>query len=230
MVADHRQAHAGLPEQRRSAVPRRAEPARLRLHAAAHAPGHAIRAVEEHRQRGARRVDRLRERLELRLPIELASRNDPSTFADSGGFAITTPANTTDWFTSNGPSWRKAPTYSIEDTLTWNRGAHTITAGGNFLISNASSSGQQIVPGITLGFNTDFDPAAGLFNTTNFPGASSAQLTAARDTYAVLTGRVASVDQPGGARRDRQVRGAGAEHARGRLQGLRHVRAGHVES
>ena len=47
------------------------------------------------------------------------------------GFAITTPGNTTDWFTSNAPSWRKAPTYSIEDTLTWNRGAHTITDGGN---------------------------------------------------------------------------------------------------
>ena len=38
-----------------------------------------------------------------------------------------------------------------------------------------------MVRGITLGFNTDFDPATGLFNTTNFPGASSDQLTAARD-------------------------------------------------
>ena len=50
-----------------------------------------------------------------------------------------------------------------------------------------------MVRGITLGFNTDFDPAAGLFNTTNFPGASSDQLAAARATYAVLTGRVATV-------------------------------------
>ena len=32
-----------------------------------------------------------------------------------------------------------------------------------------------------------------MFNTTNFPGASSDQLTAARATYAVLTGRVATV-------------------------------------
>ena len=47
-----------------------------------------------------------------------------------------------------------------------------------------------MVPGIKLGFNTDFDPAAGLFTTTNFPGASSDQLTAARAHYAVLTGRV----------------------------------------
>ena len=53
-----------------------------------------------------------------------------------------------------------------------------MTFGGNLLISNAEASAQQIVRGITLGFNTDFDPATGLFNTTNFPGASSAQLTA----------------------------------------------------
>ena len=124
-------------------------------------------------------------------PSSLTSRNDPSTFADSGGFAITTPGNATDWFTSNTPSWRKAPTYSVEDTLTWNRGTHTIMAGGNLMISNASSSGQQMVRGITLGFNTDFDPAASMFNTTNFQGASTAQLDAARAVYAILTGRVA---------------------------------------
>jgi Carboxypeptidase regulatory-like domain/TonB dependent receptor len=123
----------------------------------------------------------------------IPSRNDPSTFSDSNGYAISTPTNTTNWFTSNGPSWRKAPTYSVEDTLTWNRQSHTITAGGNLLISNASSSSQQMVTGITLGFNTDFDPAAGLFNTTNFQGASSAQLDAARATYAQLTGRVSAV-------------------------------------
>ncbi len=124
----------------------------------------------------------------------IASRNDPSSFADGNGFAITTPGDTTDWHTSNTPSWRSAPTYSIDETLTWQRQSHTMTLGGNLLISTAKSSGQQIVPGITLGFNTDFDPAIGLFNTTNFPGASSAQLTAARNTYAVLTGRVSQVN------------------------------------
>jgi Carboxypeptidase regulatory-like domain/Invasin, domain 3 len=123
----------------------------------------------------------------------IESRNDPSTFSDSNGYAVTTATSTTNWFTSNGPSWRKAPTYSVEDTLTWNRQSHTITAGGNVLISNASSSSQQMVTGITLGFNTDFDPAAGLFTTANFPGASSAQLDAARATYAELTGRVSAV-------------------------------------
>src|SRR4029450_12069798 len=55
------------------------------------------------------------------------------------------------------------------------------------------ASSQQMVPGINLGVNTDFDPANSMFSTTNFPGASSANLTAARNTYAVLTGRVSAV-------------------------------------
>jgi hypothetical protein len=123
----------------------------------------------------------------------IASRNDPSSFADGGGYAIVTPTDTTDWHTSNTPSWRSAPTFSIDETLTWQKRTHTLTMGGNLLISNASSSGQQIVRDIRLGMNTDFDPAIGLFTVANFPGASSAQLTAAQRTYAVLTGRVTEV-------------------------------------
>ena len=122
------------------------------------------------------------------------SRNGPKTFADQGGYAITTPTSTTDWYTSNGPSWRSAPTYSVDETLTWQKPGHTMTFGGSVLISNAYSSSQQMVPGISLGFNTDYDPAISMFNTTNFPGASSANLTAAMNTYAVLTGRVSSVN------------------------------------
>ena len=80
-------------------------------------------------------------------PSDFASRNDPTTFADGGGYAITTPGDTTDWHTSNSPSWRGAPTYSIDETLTWQRNAHTMTFGGNLLISNAEASSQQIVPG-----------------------------------------------------------------------------------
>ena len=62
--------------------------------------------------------------------------------------------------------------------------------GGNLLISNAEASSQQMVPGINIGFNTDFDPANFHVQLDQLPGASSAQLTAARNTYAVLTGRV----------------------------------------
>ena len=49
------------------------------------------------------------------------------------------------------------------------------------------------MPGINLRFDTTNDPAAGLFSTANFPGASAAQLTDARELYALLTGRVGAV-------------------------------------
>ena len=68
-----------------------------------------------------------------------------------------------------------------------------------------------------------------MFNTTNFPGASSAKLDAARATYAALTGRVASVNSqavldPSTGKYDE----LGAADAGRRDQGLWHVRAGHL--
>src|SRR5206468_12532590 len=37
------------------------------------------------------------------------------------------------------------------------------------------------------------DPASGLFTAANFPGASSANITAAQNLYALLTGRVSAI-------------------------------------
>ena len=122
-------------------------------------------------------------------PSSQESGNAPSTFADQGGYAITTPTSTTDWYTSNGPSWRAAPTYTIDETLTWQKHAHTMNLGGSYMISNANSEGQQMVPGISLGFDTNNDPANAMFGSLD----SSVQ-SSAKAVYAVLTGRVASIN------------------------------------
>ncbi len=121
--------------------------------------------------------------------------NGPQSFADQDGYAIDFDGNIglTNWWVRNAPTWRNAPAYSVEDTVTWQKGKHSMSFGGNFLLSTAEGFGQQMVPGINLGFNTQFDPASSLFTTANFPGASSAQLTDARELYALLTGRVTSV-------------------------------------
>jgi hypothetical protein len=121
--------------------------------------------------------------------------NGPQTFEDQGGYAIDFDANIglTNWYTSNSPSWRSAPTYSIEDTLNWQKGEHSIMFGGAYLVNSGYESAQQIVPGINLRFDTNRDPAQGLFTTANFPTASAAQLNDARDLYALLTGRVGSI-------------------------------------
>jgi hypothetical protein len=118
--------------------------------------------------------------------------NGRSSFADTNGFAIVNPL-TTDWHVQNGPSWRSAPTYSIDESLTWQKGKHSLNFGGAVLMARAWENAQRIVPGINIGFNSTLDPARGLFNTTNFPNASNDELSAARALYAFLTGRVSSI-------------------------------------
>jgi hypothetical protein len=123
------------------------------------------------------------------------SSNGPQTFEDQGGYAINFDQNIglTNWWATNSPSWRSVPTYSIDNSLTWQTGRHSFTFGGGYLLSSGWENAQQMVPGINIGFSTQFDPAAGLFTTANFPSASSAQLTDARELYALLTGRVSSI-------------------------------------
>jgi hypothetical protein len=125
---------------------------------------------------------------------DLAS-NGPQSFEDQNGFSIDFDQNLglTNWWTVNSTSWRTVPTYSIEDSVSWQRGAHSINFGGGILISHAFDNAQQYVPSLNLGFDTSLDPAASLFASANFPGASSNQLTDARNLYALLTGRVLSL-------------------------------------
>ena len=123
------------------------------------------------------------------------STNGPQTFADMNGYAIDFDANIglTNWFTSNNPTWRSAPTFSLEETLTWQRGNHSLTGGLAAVYATVNSNSQQMVPGINLGFDTTNDPAASLFSSARFPALSSDQLTDMRQLFALLTGRVTSV-------------------------------------
>jgi hypothetical protein len=119
----------------------------------------------------------------------------PDSFLDTNGFAIDFDANIglTNWHTRNALSGRSAYQYTIDETLTKQKGNHSITFGGGAFLGRAWDDNQQQVTGINLRFDTTNDPAAPLFNGTNFAGASAAQLTDARDLYALLTGRVGGI-------------------------------------
>jgi hypothetical protein len=78
--------------------------------------------------------------------------------------------------------------------LSWLKGAHSLTFGGSFSGVHNRTNSYDAVSNPILGFNTTFDPAIGLFNSTNFPGASNAQLNDARALYALLTGRVSAIN------------------------------------
>jgi hypothetical protein len=102
---------------------------------------------------------------------------------------------------SASPERRNSPTKTLEDTLSWTKGAHSISIGGTFTRGSLFVVDQTVVPGIGFGVDTTFDPAAIMFNAANgpknFPGASSTQYGAAQSAYAVLTGRVNSISGSG---------------------------------
>jgi hypothetical protein len=130
------------------------------------------------------------------------SSNGIPTFADTAGYALDLDfdnvlgpgtAGLTNWFTRNTPTWRSGYSYSVDESLTWQKSKHTFLMGGGVFLGRAWENGQQMVPAINIGFNSSVDPANGLFTTGNFAGASAAQLTDARALYALLTGRVVGV-------------------------------------
>ena len=126
----------------------------------------------------------------------------PADFDYSGGYqlgidaaGITTP------FSRNSYSDRNTPTFDLTDNVTWIKGNHSIGFGGQWkLIRRESSAIGRIVPSVGFGLDSS-DPAFGMFCNTfdattcpivTMPGASSTQLTAARNMYATLIGRVTS--------------------------------------
>jgi hypothetical protein len=125
--------------------------------------------------------------------------NGIPTFADTNGFAIDLDVDDvlggglTNWHVRNTPTWRSGYSYNIDETLSWQKGKHSIQMGGSLFFGRTWENGKQVVPQINLGFDQTQDPAAGLFTTTAFQGASAAQLTDARALYAVLTGRVRAI-------------------------------------
>ena len=138
-------------------------------------------------------------------PNDFFANVTPDQFAEQDGFALSfAQVNNAAFITgptaTNNPAPRNTTTWSIDNTLNWLRGAHSVSMGGGYAgVFNRGNSYNAVTP-ITLGFDTNTDPANGLFNATNFPSATANQLNEARALYAILTGRVTSI--PGTARLD----------------------------
>jgi hypothetical protein len=115
--------------------------------------------------------------------------------ADQAGFNLGIDAfgGLTTATATSAPSARNNPTIDVSNTLTWLKGAHSFTFGGSFTHIGLWAWNQTLVPSIGFGIATG-DPAAAMFNTTNFPGASTTNLNDARALYAVLTGRVNAIN------------------------------------
>jgi hypothetical protein len=126
-------------------------------------------------------------------PVDFYSDISASQFDLTGGYATTLGFGLTNAHVVNAPNNRNTPTWNIDNTLSWLKGSHSITFGGSFTQITAESDSWNAVPTITLGLNETNDPANAFFTTGNFAGASAANLTSARQLYALLTGRVTEI-------------------------------------
>jgi hypothetical protein len=156
--------------------------------------------------------------------------------ANQGGFQMTLSPNAnnggldgtalTNASPSPAPQDRNATALLIENTLTWLRGSHNLSMGGSWTQYELVARNSALVPTITFGVVTG-DPAQGLFTgaigAAAFPGASAANLAAAQNIYALLTGRVSGIN--GDARLDEATNqytymGTGTQRAQMREGGL----------
>jgi hypothetical protein len=102
------------------------------------------------------------------------------------GFVLTNPG------LGNGQSSREASTTVIEDTATWIKGKHNVTFGGSMVQADVWLQNQTLVPTINFGL-IGSESANSMFSAANFPGASATDLQNATSLYAMLTGRIASI-------------------------------------
>ena len=115
--------------------------------------------------------------------------------ANQGGFQLGFPSvgsGLTSPSATAAPQSRNANSVLLEDTVNWLKGAHSISMGGSFTQFDIWAKNSSLLPTVSFGV-LNSDPAIGLFSAANFPGASPANLTAAANLYALLTGRVTQI-------------------------------------
>ena len=131
-------------------------------------------------------------------PVSFFSELNPGmytgTVANQQGFQLNFPtvgSTLTNPSATAAPQSRNANSMLVEDTLNWLKGSHSISMGGSFTQYDIWAKNSSLLPTINFGLVSN-DPANSLFTAANFPGAAAAQLTAAGNLYALLTGRVSS--------------------------------------
>ena len=124
---------------------------------------------------------------------------NPGAFSVLGGFntsfTVFNPGgnNTSSPASGSSSSRNNAPSLVLLDNLSYVKGDHSFNFGVDLAQHKSwSFSVARVVPAITFGLDTN-DPASAMFTAANLPGASSTDLTNARNLYALLTGRVTTI-------------------------------------
>ena len=120
-------------------------------------------------------------------------------FSDTNGYRLNlngaccgTGAALTNWSLGSGVSAREASTKVLENSITWLRGNHNISFGASLIEANVWLENQTLVPTANFGL-LPTEAVDGIFNATTLPGASAADITLAKNLYAMLTGRITTL-------------------------------------
>ena len=136
-------------------------------------------------------------------PVDFYGNTTRDMYANQNYFALDfdNNANNTEFTNlssipvANNPQPRNTTNWSIDNTLSWIKGTHSLSFGAAFTQITHDQNIKNHVPTIQFGVDTTNDPARTMFNnTTGLPGASTAQLALARHLYALLTGRVTAIN------------------------------------
>lgn len=125
--------------------------------------------------------------------------------------------------TTSGPQRRNAPVKNIGDTVSWVKGSHQISFGGNWDQINLYQQieGSGLFPGVALGIATGdpiFTGSTSIFTSANLPGATTTQLSQAANLYADVVGRVSSISQSVALNEQTHQYGPGAPLDRDRMR------------
>jgi hypothetical protein len=124
---------------------------------------------------------------------------ETAMFSDTNGYRLNlngaccgTGAALTNWSLGAGQSSREASTKVVENTTTWLKGNHNMQAGFTMVQADVWLANQTLVPTANFGINSS-EAADAIFNATTLPGAAAADITQAKNLYAMLTGRITSL-------------------------------------
>jgi len=122
-----------------------------------------------------------------------------SEFSILGGYAYIPYGTSAPYATEaiGTPQPEVSPIFIFDDKLSWTKGTHSFSIGASITRNGDWTEVDTVVPSLSFGVDTTYDPARIMFDATNgtknFPGASSSQISEAAGIYASLTGRVTAV-------------------------------------
>jgi hypothetical protein len=125
----------------------------------------------------------------------------PTLFSQWKGYCPTLGFSLTSVSSVCGSSRRTSPVRELHDTMSTQKGRHMLIFGADISQINLwyQTVGTSVIPTISFSGMQTGDPAntgtSNLFTTTNFPGATSSQLSDAGALYSLLTGRVYSISR-----------------------------------